>query len=91
MEERVRSNNLGLKVRQRPNTEVWGLRIHVLVHDQGDKKPELGNLAGNRLDIYPVNAVLNQVEFAAIVAGVLLKDLIDLHKPVVGVPLCHRS
>ena len=45
--------------------------IHLLVDDEGDEEAELGDLGGDGLDVHAVDAVLDEVEFAGEVEGVV--------------------
>src|SRR2546422_9725927 len=63
--QRVCRNNFRLQVRQRTHTKVGRIRVNFLVHNEGDEKPQLGDLAGNGLNVYTVDTVFNQVKLAS--------------------------
>ncbi len=74
----VCGNKLGLQVRQRAHAVVLRLvTIGLLVADERDEEPQLGELDGDGLDVYAVQAVLDQVELAAVVVGVVLEGALQ--------------
>ena len=51
--------------------------VNLLIHDERDEEPHFGDLDGNGLDVHAVNAILNQVELAAIIQFVESKGFVD--------------
>jgi len=49
----------------------------LLLHNQRDKKPKLGNLHRDRLNIHPINTVLNQKQLTRIVHLVIAKICVN--------------
>ena len=75
-----------LQVRERPDAVVLApLPGRVLLDRQGDEHAQLGDLAGDGLEVHPEQRVLDQEEFSTVVrVAVLLEDGADFHQ--LGVP-----
>ncbi len=69
----VGGHNLGLQVRQRKNAQVGFLRIYCLIHNERNEKSELGDLAGDGLNVHAVEAIFDEIEFAAVIVVVARK------------------
>ncbi|MBT9161350.1 MAG: hypothetical protein DDT26_02655 [Dehalococcoidia bacterium] len=52
--------------------------INSLIHDKRNEKPQPGNLHRNRLNIYTIDAVFNQIELAAVIQLVALEGRFDI-------------
>ena len=76
-EQGVGGYDLGLEVRQGSDTAVGGQWPDLLLDHQGDEEAELGDLAGDRLDVDPVDAVLDQVELSAVIEFILGERILD--------------
>ena len=64
-QQRVGGDEAGFQVGQGFDAVVvFGVAGRLLFDGQGDEEAELGDLAGDGLDVYAVDAVLDKVEFA---------------------------
>jgi hypothetical protein len=73
----IRCDDFRLEVGQRQNAVVGLIGIDALIHDQGDEKPQLGDLAGNRLNVHAIQTLLDQVELASIVIVIVRKGAFE--------------
>ncbi|OQA91032.1 MAG: hypothetical protein BWY26_01222 [Elusimicrobia bacterium ADurb.Bin231] len=89
----IGSNKFGFKVRQWPNAKVILCFIRILINNKRDKKPELAYLGSDWLEVNAVDAVFNQVEFAAIIQFIVIKSSFNISNKIVTdlrVINCHR-
>jgi hypothetical protein len=66
-DKRVCGNDFGLQVWEGPDAEVLLAPVYILVHDESDKEPQFGYLAGDGLNVNAIDTVLDEIEFSCIV------------------------
>ena len=66
-EQGVGCHDLGFKVRQRQNAIVVFFWINGLIHHERDEESQFGDLAGDGLNVHAIEAIFNEVEFAAVI------------------------
>ena len=78
--ERVRAKNFCFQIRQRREAVVVRgvVGIELLIHQQRNEKPELGQQHGERLDVHAVNGVLDEAELARVIVRVALEFLLGI-------------
>jgi hypothetical protein len=76
--ECIGRHELGLEVWQRADATVLGLiLVGALVANEGDEEAQFRYLNGNGLNVYPVDAVLNQVKLASVIKIIRLKVFLN--------------
>ena len=70
--QRVSRHELRFQIRQRADAMIlFFIAVRLLVADQRDEEAEFGDLDGDGLDVHAVEAVFDEVEFAAVIVVVV--------------------